>query len=63
MPTNSKFLSTGIDSTVHKKYLAFNGMIFSSPVIRATFERSIFSITLSYTSLANNLNGNPIMPD
>ena len=40
-------LSIGIDSAVHKKYLAFIGIIFSSPVIRATFELSIFLIILS----------------
>ena len=38
--TNSKFLSNGIDSTVHEKYLAFNGIIFSSPVIKATNDGS-----------------------
>jgi hypothetical protein len=36
MPTNSKFLSNGIDSTVQRKYLAFIGIIFSSPVIKVT---------------------------
>ena len=46
-PTNSRFLSIGIDSTVHKKYFALIGIIFSSPVIRATWEGSIFFITLS----------------
>ena len=40
--TNSKFLSIGIDSTVHKKYLALDGIIFSSPVISATFLGSVF---------------------
>tara|TARA_B000000441_G_C21359207_1_gene132276 strand:+ start:348 stop:458 length:111 start_codon:yes stop_codon:yes gene_type:complete len=36
-----------MDSTVHKKYLAFDGMIFSSPVIKATLAGSHFFITLS----------------
>ena len=61
-PTNSRSLSIGIDSTVHKKNLASGGIIFSSPVIKATLSTAIFLITLSYTSLANNLKGNPIIP-
>ena len=35
--TNSKSILSGIDSTVQKKYLAEGGIIFSSPVINATF--------------------------
>ena len=45
--TKSKFLSNGIDSTVHKKYFAFIGIIFSSPVINATLSVFTFFITLS----------------
>ena len=45
--TKSKFLSNGIDSTVHKKYFAFIGIIFSSPVIKATFDVSTFLVILS----------------
>ena len=52
-----------MDSTVHKKYFAFNGIIFSSPVIKATLDGWHFFITLSYTSLANNLKGKPIIPE
>ena len=34
-------------STVQRKYLAFEGIIFSSPVINATLSRLTFLITLS----------------
>ena len=34
------------------------GIIFSSPVIRATLSEPTFETHLSYTSLANNRNGN-----
>ena len=40
--TNSRCLSIGIDSTVHKKYLALDGIIFSSPVINATLSKLIY---------------------
>ena len=45
--TNSKLLSNGIDSTVQRKYFALIGIIFSSPVIKATFDGSTFLIILS----------------
>ena len=47
IPTNSRFFSIGIDSTVQRKYFALEGIIFSSPVISATLFGSVFFFTLS----------------
>ena len=53
-------MSCGIDSTVQTKYLGDFGIIFSSPVIRATFSAPTLFTHLSKISLANNLNGKPM---
>ena len=45
--TKSKFLLIGIDSTVQRKYFALIGIIFSSPVIKATLSTLIFLVILS----------------
>ena len=52
----------GIDSTVQIYYLGDFGIIFSSPVIRATFSFPTYSTHLSKISLANYLSGKPMMP-
>ena len=45
--TKEKDLSKGIDSTVQKKYLAKGGIIFSSPVTKATFSLPTWIIAFS----------------
>ena len=56
------YISTTVLGAIWSSCSPDFGIIFSSPVIRATFSVPIFFTHLSKISLANNLRGKPIIP-